>query len=176
MQRNGTMRPAAVVAAALAFAWAAAVDSGRARTQGVSDPGDLVQGQAIFQRQRAACHSLQAGVHRFGPSLAGLFGRVAGSVEGFHGYSAALKSAGVVWDAQTLDRWLKAPRRFIPETRMAFPGLTDSLSRRDLIAYLRATAAPRRPKKVALGIQTRGVDGKISCFKTFVRAGTDEQD
>src|SRR5215468_4122864 len=40
-----------------------------------------------------------------GPSLAGVFGRKSGSAPGYN-YSPALKSVGITWDEQELDKYL----------------------------------------------------------------------
>lgn len=44
-----------------------------------------------------------------GPRLNGLFGRKAGSIEGFK-YSDANKSSGVVWSEVTFARYIRTPR------------------------------------------------------------------
>ena len=75
-----------------------------------------------------------------GPSLAGIWGRKAGSLESFERYSPALKESGVVWNESTLEAWLKNPAAFIPNNRMTFPGIKDDKVRADLIAYLKATS------------------------------------
>ena len=98
-------------------------------------PGDPKEGARVF-RACNACHSLEPGKHRTGPSLAGVIGRTAGTVEGFHRYSPALKGSGVVWEEATLDAWLKDPGAFIPGNRMTFRGIADDKARADLIAYL----------------------------------------
>ena len=97
--------------------------------------GDPIEGAQVF-RACAACHSLKPGEHRTGPSLAGLFGRKAGTAEGFRRYSSALKEADVVWNEGTLDPWIADPQAFIPGNRMVFRGLPDAKARADLIAYL----------------------------------------
>jgi cytochrome c len=97
--------------------------------------GDPVEGARLF-RACAACHSLKPGQHRTGPSLAGVFGRKAGTAEGFRRYSPALKAAEVVWDEATLDPWIADPQAFLPGNRMVFRGLPDAKARADLIAYL----------------------------------------
>ena len=76
-----------------------------------------------------------------GPSLAGVWGRKAGTAPGFTRYSEALKTSGVTWNAETLDAWLINPARFIPNNRMTFPGIDDATARADLIAYLRNTTS-----------------------------------
>jgi cytochrome c len=103
--------------------------------------GDAEAGAQVFQTC-AVCHTLEPGVHRTGPSLAGVFGREAGAAEGFHRYSDALRSAGLVWREDTLDGFLADPQAFLPGNRMTLPGINDAQARADLIAYLRtATTA-----------------------------------
>ena len=80
-----------------------------------------------------------------GPSLAGIWGRKAGTVEGFTRYSKAIKEAGIIWDEHSLDAWLANPRTFIPNNRMTFRGLPDETQRRDLIAYLRSVSEKEGP-------------------------------
>jgi len=83
----------------------------------------------------AGCHSIQPGKTVFGPSLAALAGRKAGSVPGY-AYSPALRASGLTWNAATLDRWLKGPRRLVPGTRMPYPGMQDAKARQAVISYL----------------------------------------
>lgn len=84
--------------------------------------GDPVRGARVFQAC-AACHSVKPGEHMTGPSLAGIWDRKAGTVEGFLRYSDAMKNANIVWTENTLDEWLSDPEHLIPETSMSFPGL-----------------------------------------------------
>ena len=51
--------------------------------------------------------------NRLGPSLYGVVGRKAGSLEGF-AYSESLKDSGVTWDEPTLDKWIANPGAVIP--------------------------------------------------------------
>ncbi len=88
-------------------------------------------------RPCAACHSLEPGQHLTGPSLAGLFGRKAGTIDGFTRYSSALEDADVVWNEETLDTWLANPQALIPGNLMGFPGIEDQRVRDDLIAFLK---------------------------------------
>ncbi|PIW26493.1 MAG: cytochrome c family protein [Rhodospirillales bacterium CG15_BIG_FIL_POST_REV_8_21_14_020_66_15] len=103
--------------------------------------GDAAKGEKVF-RKCAACHSLEAGKIKVGPPLDDLFGRKSGSIEGFR-YSKAMKSAGIVWTPDTLDRYLAAPREVVPGNRMPFPGLSKERDRADLIAFLLKTLAAR---------------------------------
>ena len=96
--------------------------------------GDAAAGEKVFRKCKA-CHSLEAGENKIGPSLHGVFGRTAGTVEGFK-YSDAMKESGIVWDESTLDAYLENPKKNVPGTRMAFPGLRKEEDRANVIAYL----------------------------------------
>ena len=111
---------------------------------------DPVRGATIFQAC-AACHSTEPGVHMTGPSLARIWQRKAGTVEGFARYSEAMKHVELVWTEKTLDPWLSDPEKFIPGTSMTFPGLRDSQARQDVIAYLKAVAAGKAPARPRSG-------------------------
>lgn len=100
---------------------------------------DVAAGEKVFKRC-AACHSLEAGTNKIGPSLAGLLGRGVGSVVGFK-YSKAMAGAGFVWTPEALDAFVTAPKKFVPGTRMPFAGLKDASQREALIAYLLTTTA-----------------------------------
>jgi cytochrome c len=103
--------------------------------------GDAAKGEKVFAKCKA-CHALEAGVNKLGPTLHGVFGRKAGTAEGFGKYSDALKDSGIVWDETTIDKYLQNPKEFIPKNKMAFPGLKADQDRADVIAYLKqATAA-----------------------------------
>jgi cytochrome c len=106
--------------------------------------GDSARGAQLF-RQCAACHSVQPDEHMTGPSLAHVWNRKAGSADGFMRYSDALKGSGVTWNDATLDKWLAGPEKFVPGNVMTFPGVRDSQSRQDLIAYLKAVDANKAP-------------------------------
>lgn len=98
--------------------------------------GDAADGAKLFNRCKA-CHTLEkGGAHKIGPNLHGLFGRTAGTVEGYK-YSSALKKSGIVWNAETLDKWFENPRKDVPGTKMIFTGLRKEGQRADLIAYLK---------------------------------------
>ncbi len=108
--------------------------------------GDPVRGATSFQAC-AACHSLTSGEHMTGPSLAKIWQRKAGTVEGFHRYSDAMKRANVIWTEVTLDLWLANPDSVIPGTSMTFPGLREDKARQDVIAYLKAVSEGKAPAK-----------------------------
>lgn len=97
--------------------------------------GNPERGAAIYERCQA-CHSLER--NRSGPKHCGLLGRAAGAAAGFGGYSAALEHSGIVWTAESLDRFLADPRGAVPGTRMGYAGVKDAQERADLIAFLTA--------------------------------------
>lgn len=85
--------------------------------------------------QCAGCHSTEPGKNLFGPSLAGVSKRRAGTLPGYS-YSPALKKSGIAWNAQSLDRWLSAPQKAVPGTKMPLGGVPDPATRRALVNYL----------------------------------------
>lgn len=103
--------------------------------------GNAEAGKRVFNKCRA-CHVIDnTGRHKIGPNLMGLFGRKAGTSKGFN-YSKAMRESNVVWNEQTLEKYLKDPRKFIPHNRMAFVGLRSEKEREDVIAYLKQATKP----------------------------------
>ena len=98
--------------------------------------GDVARGQRLFQNC-IACHSLEPDKNLTGPSLSGVIGRKAGTLQSFSRYSDAVRSSGVVWDAKTLDTWLADPQHVIPGNQMTFPGMENPQQRADVIAFLK---------------------------------------
>ena len=99
---------------------AAALPSAPARAQFDVPAAAAPDGATLFSRQCATCHSLAAGdPPRQGPTLAGVWGRKAGSVEGFH-YSAGFASADFAWDEPHLDAYLAEPQAVVPGAVMPY--------------------------------------------------------
>ena len=97
--------------------------------------GDAAAGQALFQKKCSICHAPVQGQNKIGPSLWGVVGRKAGTLDTYT-YSDAMKGANRTWDASTLDVYLTNPRQTIPGIKMIFPGLPDKSDRDNVIAYL----------------------------------------
>ncbi len=134
MRKRGRLAALACVLAAIGSAGFAAEPSP------VPDPE---RGKAVFAACKG-CHQVGADARNgIGPHLDGLFGRKAGSLEGF-AYSSAMRrhgADGLKWDRQSLDTYLSDPQVMIPGTRMSFRGMEDAGARADLVAYLEKITA-----------------------------------
>ncbi|MEO1204957.1 MAG: cytochrome c family protein [Pseudomonadota bacterium] len=110
---------------------------------------DLQQGAKLFERCNA-CHAVgNAPDTGIGPHLDGIVGRRAASVAGYN-YSSDMTQAGkegLVWTREFLSNYLKRPESFLPETKMAFSGLSDADQRAALIAYLAAVSPKPAPSR-----------------------------
>jgi len=84
-----------------------------------------------------ACHKVEAGKNGIGPSLFAVFGRKAGTAEGFALYSDALKASGTVWDDEKLTAWITNPKAVIPTTKMMFPGIKKPEDVKAVVDYLK---------------------------------------
>lgn len=113
----------------LAMILASAGAVGMAHAQGDPESGEQVFSACV------ACHSIDEGEHQVGPSLHGVIGREAGSVEDFD-YSDALAESGLTWDEETIADYVRDPEALVPGTLMVFPGIDDEEEITDLIAYL----------------------------------------
>ena len=112
---------------------------------------DVGAGQEIYQAQCSACHSNQPGVNGIGPSLAGVAGRKAGSLPGFH-YTPAISGSGLTWDAKTFIQFLADPTKLVPGTAMTVM-VPDETGRANLFAYLatlKDTTAETKPSGPAV--------------------------
>jgi cytochrome c len=122
-----------LVVAALAFtgpAWA--------------QDAEPMPGQKVFGACKS-CHAVGVGARNgIGPVLNGLFGRKAGSVEGFS-YSEANRDAGFVWDEAVFADYIKDPKAKIPGTKMQYSGLKNPRQVADLTAYLKTFGADGKP-------------------------------
>ncbi len=94
-------------------------------------------GEAVFKKRCKSCHSTDAGKHKVGPSLAGIVGKQAGTVDGFSKYKG-LAGSDIVWDDTSLDGWLANPKKFLgKKTSMSFK-LKKAEERAAVIEYLKS--------------------------------------
>jgi cytochrome c len=96
---------------------------------------DASAGAAVFASECSVCHSVVRGKNKIGPSLFGVIGRPAGSIADFD-YSASMKSSGIVWGPDTLQRYIADPAGTVQGVRMTYAGLKDDAKRSALIVYL----------------------------------------
>jgi cytochrome c len=103
---------------------------------GQANAQDAAAGERVFAQCRA-CHQVgESAKNAVGPHLNGLFGRVAGSVEGYN-YSPANKNSALTWDEATFRDYIQNPRAKMPGTKMVYAGLKDEQRIADLVAYLK---------------------------------------
>lgn len=100
---------------------------------------DPAAGERVFAQCRA-CHQVgPTARNTVGPQLNGLFGRKAGSVQGFN-YSPAYQRpevANKVWSEENFAIYIRDPRAVTPGTRMVFQGLRSDAQIANLTAYLK---------------------------------------
>ncbi|WP_205320127.1 c-type cytochrome [Notoacmeibacter marinus] len=105
------------------------------------DPALVAEGEALFDKVCRRCHTGAADVEErvgYGPSLVGVVGRKAGSVEGFD-YSEAMEGSGIVWTEGALAAWMADNDHMLPGTKMRHVGVEDPAEQKAIIAYLKAT-------------------------------------
>ena len=125
-----------------------------AGTAAAQTAGNPEQGKRLYGRC-IACHTLDEGKHRVGPSLFDIFGATAGQVKGYR-YSASLVAAGkkgLKWDTKSLVAYLADPRKFT-QTYLEDPKATSKMvfrmpneqQRLDIAAYLEAETSKQGAK------------------------------
>jgi len=94
--------------------------------------------KTAFNNNCRTCHSPKEGDNRMGPSLGNIVGAKAGTRPGYTNYSQAMKSSGIVWDEQMLDRFIADPEAVVPNNNMKpFKGVSDPAVRKSIIEAMR---------------------------------------
>jgi cytochrome c2 len=100
---------------------------------------DAKAGETVFKKCQI-CHAVGPDAKaKVGPVLNDVIGAKAGTREGFK-YSPAMVEAGekgLVWNDETIGKYLENPRDFIPKNKMAFVGVKKEDERANVIAYLK---------------------------------------
>lgn len=123
----------------------AALALGMTAAAGAAQAGDAAAGKEIF-KECMACHTVEAGKNKVGPSLHGVVGRKAGSIEGFK-YSKPMQeksAADFTWTPENLKAYVQAPKEIVPGGTMAYAGLKNvpkykdksEAAADDLVAFL----------------------------------------
>lgn len=97
--------------------------------------GDANKGRSVFKARCAVCHAVEAGAHRMGPSMAGIYGKKAGAT-GYRRY-VGLTDVEFVWNDANLDAFLENPRKFLGRKTTMRMKMKNPRRRRDVIAYLK---------------------------------------
>ena len=122
----------------LTLATALALLPGAALAQSEVSPDEA---RLAFNNRCRQCHVTREGDNRLGPSLYGVFGREAGGASGY-AYSSAMKNADIVWNAESLDRYIENPDAVVPGNKMKpFTGISDAEERAKIIAHLENESA-----------------------------------
>jgi|GEM_PF-2628921 len=111
----------------------------QAQQDEVSGWPDINAGRAAYNIECRSCHSLKVGQADRGPSLLGIYGRVAGGDPAFV-YSEQLRESKVVWTEETLNTYLRNPFEMGTQVNMIIHGIRDPKERADLIAFLKHEA------------------------------------
>jgi len=109
-----------------------------AATTATADGFDQIKtdaGRALFDKECHRCHADTSTDPSYGPTLVGVIGRPAGSIEGYD-YSEALAVSGIVWTRPALRAWMADNTGFMPGTRMRHVGISDATVQDFILAYL----------------------------------------
>jgi cytochrome c len=109
-------------------------------------------GEQVFKKC-AACHNATpGGPNTLGPNIHAIMGAPLAAKPGF-AYSPALKAKGGTWTWDTMDAWLKSPKKFVDGTKMTFAGLSKPEDRANLLAWLNQQGSnlPLPPPPAAAG-------------------------
>jgi cytochrome c len=104
-----------------------------------ADTGDAAAGKAYFTQTCTQCHSAEPGDGggEIGPTLVGLIGRSAGLGDTRFAYTKALKDSKLIWNLETLERFLADPATTVPGTTMPMP-VAVKKDRDNLFAYFQS--------------------------------------
>ena len=98
---------------------------------------DMDAGRREFNRSCQSCHSLNRGEVIEGPSLAGVFGRRAGSLIEYN-YSETMRDSSIIWTEDSLDTYLASPLTSMGSgIDIIAHGIRDDDARADLIEFLK---------------------------------------
>ena len=100
----------------------------------------VAKGEKVFKKCKA-CHKIgDKAKNGTGPMLNGVFGRNAGTVDGFK-YSKPMLAAaegGLVWDEAELAAYLANPKKYMKGTKMSFAGLKKDKDVAAILEFLKS--------------------------------------
>ena len=99
---------------------------------------EVSNGEKQFARKCSVCHTLvENGKKRAGPTLYKIFGRKAGTLEGYK-YSKALIESEIIWNEESINRLFdEGPDKVTPGTKMPIQRMKKIQDRQDLVMFLK---------------------------------------
>ena len=114
----------------------------------LAQSADVEAGKKVFNKCRA-CHAIGPGAtNKVGPELNGVVAEPFATAEGYS-FSPALRQvaeANPAWTPELLTQWLTDPKKLVPGTKMAFPGLKKPEDIANVLAYLGSFDEAGAPK------------------------------
>ncbi|WP_299860256.1 cytochrome c family protein [uncultured Hoeflea sp.] len=104
--------------------------------------GDAAKGAKVFKKC-VACHVVDEAKNKVGPHLVDIIDRPVASIEGYK-YSKGMASYAEetpTWTLEALEAYLRAPRKVVKGTKMAFAGLKKDADVANVIAYMKDPAS-----------------------------------
>ena len=106
-------------------------------TPALAAEGQSDDGQVAYNNACRTCHSFKPDDNRLGPTLHGIIGRKAGSIEGF-AFSPSMKASGITWDEANLDKFITDPNAVVSGNKMQpFGGVAEASERTKIVNYLK---------------------------------------
>ena len=93
-------------------------------------------GKKLYDKHCKKCHAMEPGKHGLGPSLAGIFGKQAGTTD-FKKYKA-LVGSDIVWDDANMSAWIEDPKKFIGKKTTMVVKVKKADERQAIIDYMKA--------------------------------------
>ena len=99
---------------------------------------EVSNGERQFARKCSVCHTVKAdGKKRAGPSLHKVFGREAGTLNGYV-YSEALIKSKIIWNEVSISQLFEeGPDKVTPGTKMPIQKMKNKKDRLDLVLFLK---------------------------------------
>jgi cytochrome c len=130
---------------------------------------DVAKGETTFKKC-VSCHTITpGGANGLGPNLHAIMGAKHGKSAGF-AYTSALLAMPGNWDFANMDKWLKKPKSYVPETKMGFAGISKAQDRADLIAYMNAQGSNLPMPPVEAADAAPAADAKAADAKAAPKA------
>ena len=116
-------------------------ESGASATAKMIELGFLMAEATVEAGEKVAvkcalCHTFKKGEpHKTGPNLWNVVGETPATKAGFD-YSAAMKANQKKWSIEHLAKYLHAPQKVVPGTKMSFAGVKNDKELANLLVYL----------------------------------------